>query len=617
MVSLDTSPAAENCRECGFDFGLLGEVRQTTIPRDPKSSSAKPPTDPMDPLERWLTGEAIQPKHLTAWQSALIWTRQHPYLSLLSAAVMIAAVAIPTVSLLAYVRVSEALRTATVHLDAAERERLELRSAMSQKGNELENQDARWQLQMRERRELETSLHDLQTTYDQSKEQCRAAEARLQDEVRKARLSMADDFSRQARDMQQLPDVSLVLAANALSITQQEKVPPIPAALQQICDHLAPSDNLRLRGHEGPVAQLAASRDGTWVASGDHHGLVRLWNATSEDGRDTPRLLEGHWGRIKQLVFTSDNRWLVSGSADSTVHLWKLEATQSRTVPLLLRPDQGRLVSMAISDSGRWLAIAGAGHVTSEVYVKLWDLHAANVLESGVDLPAYQGQLCSLAVSRDGDRVATGNDDGIVRLWQLSHEKGAVIASDLRSHGDPVRAIRFAPDGRSLITAAGRATGKGTVRAWSLDDSDSNADAILADTSSSVELMAITSDGKWLFTANEEPALRVRDLTALKEAEADTLVDGQASPVQALALSADNHWLATAGTDNSVRLWYVGANGPAAAPVTMRIPRGLITTLAFTGQGEWLATGNDGGSIQLWNLRVDDLIRIANVRASR
>ena len=182
---------------------------------------------------------------------------------------------------------------------------------------------------------------------------------------------------------------------------------------------------------------------------------------------------------------------------------------------MLLKNKQGRFVSLAVSDDGRWLAIAGAGHVTNDVFVRLWDLRAEDMLASFVDLPTYQGQLCSLAVSRDGDWIATGNEDGAVRLWRISNLTRAVTATDLRMHSDPVRAIRFAPDGKSLITAAGSGSGKGTVRAWSLDGGDASADVVLADNSSGVELFAMTSDGRWLFTANEEPSLRVRDLTAL------------------------------------------------------------------------------------------------------
>jgi hypothetical protein len=566
----------------------------------------------MDPVDRWLTGETIQPKRLSDWERVSIWIRQHPHVSSLSAAVLIAALAIPIASLVAYSHTADALRLATIERDAAEKERVDLSAAVAQKADELKKQDTRCQNQLREHQELENNLRQLQASYEQSRQQCQAADQHLKDALREARLSMAEDFSRQAQEFQKgLPEVSLVLAAKALIITQQEGVPPISTALQQstTCER-----RCKLRGHEGPVAQLV--RVATAVGRQQHHQGLSGFEYHVRQGARQPAL-PMNWGRITQLTFTADSRWLVSGSTDSTAHLWKLESTDHRTAPLLLRTSHGSFVSLAVSDNGRWLAIAGAGHVTNDVFVRLWDLHANDVLASCVDLPSYQGQLCSLAVSRDGDRVATGNEDGFVRLWQLNNQTGAVIATDLHLHGQPVCAIRFAPDGRSLITAAGRTSGKGTVRSWSLENTDAAADAVLADNSSGVELFALTSDGRWLFTADEEPSLRVRDLTALDEEKAGKLLEGQSTAVQAMALSADDHWLATAGTDNTVRMWYVGANGPAATPIAIRIPRGLVTSVAFAGKGDWLATGNDCGNIQLWNLRVDDLIRIANARMLR
>jgi WD40 repeat protein len=413
-----------------------------------------------------------------------------------------------------------------------------------------------------------------------------------------------------------MPEISLVLAAKALAITQEDGAPPIPLAMQQVRDLLAPTDGVELRGHDSPVAQLAASRDGAWLASGDHNGLIRLWSTTSQGGLENARVLDGHWARITQLAFTADNRWLVSGSNDSTVHLWQVDATatkQTAQTALQLRNKQGRFASLAVSDDGRWLAIAAAGHVASDVYVRLWDLAAKDIVNSSIDLPTYQGQLCSLAVSRDGDWIATGNEDGAVRLWRVSNLTRTVTATDLRMHKEPVRALRFAADGKSLVTASGSGGGKGVVQSWRLGASQSSADTVLAKDAKGVDLFAMTSDGRWLFTTSQEPSLRVRDLTAADD-EAGRVLDGQASPVQALAVSADNRWLATAGTDNTVRLWYIGPNGPTATPITIRTPSGLITGIAFAGGGDWLATGNDRGNVQLWNLQVDDLIRMANLR---
>jgi WD40 repeat protein len=605
------STERSGCPSCGFDVGQVGAAR-----RQPEAVAAAPASaKPLDPLDRWLAGETIQPNELSDRDRVANWLRRHPRAAAIAGAVLLATVVLPIGSLVAFVRSNEAVRAATAERAAAEQKQQELSAAAAETTDELKSRDARLEHELRDRQALEKSLEQLNTQFAASEQQRLAAEARVQDELRAARRAMAEDFTRQAEELKQgMPEISLVLAAKALSITQQDGMPPIPTALQQVRDLLAPTDGIELRGHDGPVAQLAASRDGSWLASGDHQGLIRLWSTATRDAIQTPRILDGHWGRITQLVFTADNRWLASGSTDSTVHLWQLDASETNKAPLLLKNRQGRFASLAVSEDGRWLAIAGAGHVTNDVFVRLWDLRAEDILSSSIDLPTYQGQLCSLAVGRNGEWIATGNEDGAVRLWRISNLTHTVTATDLRMHNEPVRAIRFAPDGKSLIAAAGRGSGKGTVRAWGLHSSDASIDAVLADSERGVELFTLSPDGRWLFTADQTPSLRVRDLTKLDGEQGGAAVEGQTCAVQAMVVSANNRWLATAGTDNVVRLWYIGPTGPTATPITIRAPYGVVTGIAFAGKGDWLATGNDRGNVQLWNLQVDDLIRMANLR---
>lgn len=601
---------ATSCANCGFDLGQVGVTRRKA---EEQVAAAQVPPAKLDPLDRWLAGESIQPKHLTEREQFTNWLKRHPSFTTGLACLLVAAVAVPFASFSAYRRTAAALERAAIDCQTIKDERQGLEAAFTRTTDELKGRELQLRQQLRDREALEADLAKSKADREASEQDRAAAEKRTAEAVRQARLAIAEQFTREAEQLQQgMPEISLVLAAKALAITQEDGAPPIPLAMQQVRDLLAPTDGIELRGHDGPIAQLAASRDGSWLASGDHNGLIRLWSTTSKAGLENARVLDGHWGRITQLAFTADNRWLVSGSNDSTVHLWQVGAIDAKQTALQLRNKQGRFASLAVSDDGRWLAIAAAGHVTSDVYVRLWDLAADDILHSFIDLPIYQGQLCSLAVSRDGDWIATGNEDGAVRLWRVSNVTRTVTANDLRMHKEPVRALRFAADGKSLVTASGSSAGKGVVQSWRLGSPDASADAVLAKDAKGVELFAMTSDGRWLFTSSAEPSLRVRDLTAADDA--GRVLDGQTSPVQALAVSANNRWLATAGTDNTVRLWYIGPNGPTATPITIRTPSGLITGIAFAGKGDWLATGNDRGNVQLWNLQVDDLIRMANLR---
>ena len=105
------------------------------------------------------------------------------------------------------------------------------------------------------------------------------------------------------------------------------------------------------------------------VASGDHDGMVRVWDPVT--GRPTSARLEGHGGAdIMALAFSGDGRFLVSLGDDGRAVVWDHRASQQ---------------------SGEALAVPGRG-------------------------------VC-LAVHPEGSMVAVGDDTGALTVWtDVSHE---------------------------------------------------------------------------------------------------------------------------------------------------------------------------------------------------
>jgi WD40 repeat protein len=74
-----------------------------------------------------------------------------------------------------------------------------------------------------------------------------------------------------------------------------------------------------LTGHAYIVRAEAFSPDGKTFASGDSHGIIKLWDVAT--GRDL-RTLAGHAGGINCIAFSTDGKTLASASDDDTVKLW-------------------------------------------------------------------------------------------------------------------------------------------------------------------------------------------------------------------------------------------------------------------------------------------------------
>ena len=71
--------------------------------------------------------------------------------------------------------------------------------------------------------------------------------------------------------------------------------------------------------------------------------------------------------------------------------------------------------------------------------------------------PARLSTIYDIAISPDGDSLASGSDDHVVRLWDVA---SGILKQTLEGHTDSVESVAFSPDGHTLATVSSDRTAR-------------------------------------------------------------------------------------------------------------------------------------------------------------
>ncbi|MCY2991401.1 MAG: pentapeptide repeat-containing protein, partial [Planctomycetota bacterium] len=159
--------------------------------------------------------------------------------------------------------------------------------------------------------------------------------------------------------------------------------------------------------------------------------------------------------------------------------------------------------------------------------------------------PASPGN--TLAVSPDGTLIASGHNDGSVRLWDVASAK------ELRAcngHQGSVGSVAFSPDGRQLASGSSDKS----VRLW--DVASAKELRVCNGHQGYVGSVAFSPDGRQLASGSDDNSVRLWDVASAKELR---VCNGHQGSVRSVAFSPDGRQLASGSHDKSVRLWDVAS----------------------------------------------------------
>ena len=200
-----------------------------------------------------------------------------------------------------------------------------------------------------------------------------------------------------------------------------------------------------------------------------------------------------------------------------------------------------------------------------------------------------RGRVWALDFSPDGKSLASGGDDGVVRIWNVETGK---LRSVLLAHGGQSMKIRWSPDGKHLASFSQNQLQGPPLTIWNVESGKIVQEIATADFAWSPDSQRIA------VAAVNEQGFPVLSLWSLAARAPERTIPGLNSEVTAAAWSPDGRWLAMGADNGAVRVCS-SADGAEAANLPGHEVR--VGAVSFSPDGRMLLSQTAYGLAIVWN----------------
>ncbi|TPX59936.1 hypothetical protein PhCBS80983_g02148 [Powellomyces hirtus] len=283
--------------------------------------------------------------------------------------------------------------------------------------------------------------------------------------------------------------------------------------------------------------------------------------------------------KVVSAAFHAGSNLLVVGFTSGIFGIWELpDFNNIHTLSI----SQKKITAVAINPTGEWLAFGSSA--LGQLLVWEWQSESYILKQQG-----HQHDMSCISYSQDGQFIATGGDDGKLKLWNT--QTGFCFVT-FTNHTAGINSLEFAKQGQIVFSASL----DGTIRAFDLIRYR-NFRTFTAPTPVQFSCLAVDPSGE-VVCAGSSDTFEIF-VWSVQTGKLLDIFTGHEGPVSHLAFSPTDGLLASASWDKSVRMWDVFGRDRAQETLEHQAE---VLSIAYRPDGKVLAAATLDGQVIFWNV---------------
>ena len=281
-----------------------------------------------------------------------------------------------------------------------------------------------------------------------------------------------------------------------------------------------------ISGYNARIWSVQFSYDGNILASSSETGLIRLWDWQAGISQDLI-----HGDRVKSISFSPDGKLLASINYNYQIKLWCLSSYRCLKT---FQGDSSWSWAIAFSPNSKYLVTAGGTEV-----VYCWDISTGNLIST---LTGHQDITLDAVFLHDSETVATTSSDKTVKVWNISTGECLQV---LR-HPNVVWSVAY----NQLTNVLATGSEDGIIRLWDL--AQGGLITTLEGHSHLVISLDWSKDGRLLASGSNDCTSIVWNVSTRK---CLTMLKGHQDSVFGVTFNPQSQVIATGSHDETVKIW--------------------------------------------------------------